>query len=1021
MKTHFTLFLLLLTFCAEALLAQSVRTITDADLTTGQYTWSRDTVYYLNGPVVLEAGGELTIEAGTVVRGIELQQSSQFYAGSALFIANGARLLAEGTAEAPIIFTAADDDLAEPDEVVLSGRWGGIYLLGDAPVSLADTLREVGYTTNDTLYYGGSNLGHDAGVLRYVSIRFAGQPLTTQQLPAGLNLLGVGNQTIIDHVETFGCRNNGFTFNGGSVNTTHLVASLNQQRGFYLTNGYRGKGQFWLGIDTYVPLVLGFPMIFIEGNYYGDTEDYSKPDLANITLLNNLLNNATATTDGIYFDQRAAGTIRNSVFTNLQPWNLTIKKRADNAGFDSYTNLVNGEITLTGNVFNSEGAVRTWEQMVAILDNTQSPVIPYIPMPQVTNNNELSDELLVVGSCPTASLCLDPRPRLNSPILTGGTPINEPGFVSVPYQGAFGPDGYWIANWTATAGEATLQTVSGYVRYNGLFDCSEDPAAEVAPGTILAFDDGQFTRYAVADSTGFYSAFLPEGEITVTVSPPTVNVWGACNSPTTFTVAAGQQMVRDEYITSLKDCPELYVDLSAPFLRRCFESTYFVTYGNRGSVVTSGTEIEIVLDTSLTYLSSSLPLLAQFGDTLVFAVDDLEPFDQRTFTLTVEVSCEADLGQEHCTEAFISETAGCTPFIGAQLTVSGYCDGDSIFFRVKNVGTALPPNPVNYIVIEDEIMLREGTVHPGPGEEEEFSFAAGDATFHLGTDAFLVENGEQSPPALFTISCSDEPNTPLASFPVTNIPSFGRDCQTNIGAFDPNDKYGYPLGLTDDHLVPVDPSFTYRIRFQNTGTDTAFNVVVLDTLSELLDITTLRMGTASHAMEWTLEDRTLKVAFPNIMLPDSFVNEPLSNGFFTFRIAAVTGLDIGTTINNQAGIYFDFNEPIITNQTYHTISRFFAPTFVVDRSDNPQGRIRVAPQPASRFVRLIPENYPAANGSVVLFDSFGRSLRQGTFTKTEIAGAGYEMDIQDLVPGIYYFRISTPDGQAWGSGKVLVR
>lgn len=133
-----------------------------------------------------------------------------------------------------------------------------------------------------------------------------------------------------------------------------------------------------------------------------------------------------------------------------------------------------------------------------------------------------------------------------------------------------------------------------------------------------------------------------------------------------------------------------------------------------------------------------------------------------------------------------------------------------------------------------------------------------------------------------------------------------------IGSYDPNDK------LVDKATIPdVNTSseeLAYTVRFQNTGTASAINVRIHDEISNHLDLSTLRIVGASHAYQAKIEPfRVLEVSFPNIHLPDSFSNEPLSHGFVKFTIKPKANLVTGTVIENKAGIYFDFNEPVITN------------------------------------------------------------------------------------------------------------
>lgn len=137
-------------------------------------------------------------------------------------------------------------------------------------------------------------------------------------------------------------------------------------------------------------------------------------------------------------------------------------------------------------------------------------------------------------------------------------------------------------------------------------------------------------------------------------------------------------------------------------------------------------------------------------------------------------------------------------------------------------------------------------------------------------------------------------------------------------AYDPNDKLAHPARAEQppfsQNYTLFDEPLRYTIRFQNTGTDTAFNVVLRDQLSEELNWETFEPGASSHPYEATLyDDGQAAFHFRNILLPDSTTNEPGSHGFVQFEIEALPGLDENTPIENTAGIYFDFNPPIITN------------------------------------------------------------------------------------------------------------
>jgi uncharacterized repeat protein (TIGR01451 family) len=131
------------------------------------------------------------------------------------------------------------------------------------------------------------------------------------------------------------------------------------------------------------------------------------------------------------------------------------------------------------------------------------------------------------------------------------------------------------------------------------------------------------------------------------------------------------------------------------------------------------------------------------------------------------------------------------------------------------------------------------------------------------------------------------------------------------GSFDPNDKQATP------ELSPLQVAngtyIDYTIRFQNTGTDTAFTVVVSDTLSSDLQANTLQLVNASHNCKTTIKDNIAYFEFLDILLPDSNANEIKSHGFVSFKIKPQPYVPQNTTITNTAAIFFDYNAPVITN------------------------------------------------------------------------------------------------------------
>lgn len=157
---------------------------------------------------------------------------------------------------------------------------------------------------------------------------------------------------------------------------------------------------------------------------------------------------------------------------------------------------------------------------------------------------------------------------------------------------------------------------------------------------------------------------------------------------------------------------------------------------------------------------------------------------------------------------------------------------------------------------------------------------------------------------------------PLDLTPVNNVDTVITQV---TGSYDPNNKLVSPNNDLDLSTVAAGLDLEYTINFQNTGTDTAFTVVITDTISPLLDLSTMEILSSSHPVSVDMVDRKVFFRFYNINLPDSNVNEPLSHGNVRYRIRPATNCAAGDELLNTAYIYFDFNQPIVTNTTQNVV------------------------------------------------------------------------------------------------------
>lgn len=224
--------------------------------------------------------------------------------------------------------------------------------------------------------------------------------------------------------------------------------------------------------------------------------------------------------------------------------------------------------------------------------------------------------------------------------------------------------------------------------------------------------------------------------------------------------------------------------------------------------------------------------------------------------------------------------------------------------------------------------------------------------------------------------------------------------QVITGSFDPNDKQVLPR---DFYHIQNDSILDYTIRFQNTGTDTAFTVVVRDTLPLDVDTRTFEMGAASHPYTYSLTGNgILTFTFNNILLPDSNTNEPLSHGLVNFKIKPILPLALGQQITNTADIYFDFNEPVRTPDATVVVTDETGVRPLVKPA-----RLVVYPVPAKNtLTAMLPEGFKPVQAFAIGVD--GRRL---PIVLPPSSAGQVQFATQHLPAGAYVLTLRAQDGK----------
>ena len=584
---------------------------------------------------------------------------------------------------------------------------------------------------------------------------------------------------------------------------------------------------------------------------------------------------------------------------------------------------------------------------------------------------------------------------------------------------------------TNSQGDIYTNSITGEIAIDQNNDCQINPGEDrLSEWMIIANNANQDNPYvATTDVDGNYELLVDSGDYVVSLIPLSV-YWDACVNDVNLSFSGFyNDDSLDFSVDATIDCPGMAVSSTAATVRPCFERPVHVEFCNYGTITAENALLEITLDPLLTPVSSTVPWTSIGPDnTVLWELGDLEPLECGSLVLNVFLDCDATVGISYCIESHVYPDSLCAPtsplWSGAFLEVSGVCQDSNLYFQIKNIGNAPMQQSSNYIIVEDAVLLMiNATPLLNPGEFINIPATSNGSTYAIVVDQVPNAPGNSRPFAVIE-DCGENGSGDVSVnlgnqfFLDDAAPYVDIDCPIAINSFDPNDKQGFPTGLTEEHYIEPETPIDYLIRFQNTGTDTAFTVVVTDLLDPSFDISTFQRGTSSHPYELDISgDGVLRFTFNDIMLPDSNVNEAASNGFVSFTITPHKDVPPGTVIKNEAAIYFDFNDFILTNETFHTIVEDFIDV-TVGTTEHPTLSgilISVYPNPFMDNATFEIQGHTGDNYLLEIFDVAGRLVRSERHGQPT-----FEFKKDGIKEGLYFYRLTTLDGLL-NTGKIMVK
>jgi trimeric autotransporter adhesin len=421
--------------------------VRDGAVATGAVTtWNKSHVWRMHGKVFVRAGSRLVVEAGTTVLADARQDSA-----TVLVVARGGRLLAEGTAAEPVVFTSELDPMsgALAPTSLNRGLWGGIVILGRAANNLPGGVgNQTKYIDGDLalLSYGDSvkTDAHDtSGVLRYVSIRYTG--IADKSTIKGLTLASVGDGTVIDHVEVYCGADDGIDLLGGTVNLKHVVSSFQAGDALFYSQGYRGSIQYLFLLQG---LISGGASNGVDIKIEtGDTllHPVSIGNIWNATVIGTGSSTGNSYTGkykyALFYKKDGAGTFANSIVSHTALGGVFVdsSKLKDAAGSRT-TDSLGTSLLLLNNLWTHIGK---GDSLAGV-----SFGLPTLMAYLGANGNTTEDPLLN-GYSWSQDKGLDPRPAAGGAAFRDLAPVPANGFLETAgFRGAFGRSN-WAAGWTA--------------------------------------------------------------------------------------------------------------------------------------------------------------------------------------------------------------------------------------------------------------------------------------------------------------------------------------------------------------------------------------------------------------------------------------------------------------------------------------------------------------------------------------------------------------------------------------------
>jgi hypothetical protein len=607
------------------------------------------------------------------------------------------------------------------------------------------------------------------------------------------------------------------------------------------------------------------------------------------------------------------------------------------------------------------------------------------------------------------------------PFLTGST---LPDYISSLSLGTITPVN---TDWAHNITNSTA-VITGTVYNDGMTnDCLRDSTETgLENWTVIGEPGGYFAK---TDANGKYSMVVDTLVRTVTIRPsPNAVVLSVC-PPQFIPSLRGSERREVNIGASPIDCYNLKATMiggSFALMRTSMVTVHVENVGTRPSpppIVNIQLPGRTKYDTNFRiYQGAYYTVDTLRGNRIVIRANDSLQAGQSVnlYYYSIQDQDAALLNQSLCMRVQVLPRANCygptspNNRVASNLEITSACVGTVPRFKVYNAG-GIMADSVNYDLFSQNGQIVVGKIFLRPLDS--ITIFPVNLGLPAGLPSHLVVRQEVSTGTVYSAASVENCNsrngiTPgfLGGLPGNEPAATSVVCWPVQAAYDPNEKYVTPSGTGPNNNVPYDGLMKYQISFENEGSDTAYTIVVLDTLDSDLDIATFRMAGSTHSLTHTvrhIEDgrAVIRFVFRNIKLTYTAQDSVLSQGSLSFYIRAKEGLPMGTVIENTGHIYFDINPAVVTNTVRTTLSEdaVVEPT-AMRGSLSTSASLALNPNPASSQLAVKVTGQPLGyEPKVRIMDANGRIVSTLTLTDSRLT-------INHLTPGIYMLEATLANG-----------